>query len=255
MSNQKSRGRSVATDPKKSQASMYYILLAVVAVIVIGVVGYSSLNGGNASTTASGADGIIPLPRNPSIPVGQTEDGRYYYGNEGAPITVVEYADFQCPGCAYYATSVSSAFQRDYVANGKVRVIFQDFPLGSHANAISAAIAARCAGEQGTSSFWQMHDMIFTNQRQWSGLPKDKLTGQFMTYATQLKLDTNAFGQCLAVPEVERKVREHQKNSLGLNLPGTPSFAVNGTVLDMSNAQSIEEMDVIVRNYIDSLQP
>ncbi len=254
MSNQKSRGRAVAANPQKSQSRMYYIILAVVVLIGIGAAVYTSF-GGNSASTVSGVDGIVPLPRDASIPVGKTEDGRYFYGNEGAPVTVVEYADFQCPGCAYYATSVSSGFQRDYVINGKVRVIFQDFPLGSHANAIPAAIAARCAGEQGDKSFWQMHDMIYTNQRQWSGLTKDKANGQFTTYAKQINLDIEAFTQCIAVPEVERKVREHQKNSLGLNLPGTPSFAVNGTVLDMSKAQSIEEMDVIVRNYIDALQP
>lgn len=252
MSNQKSRGRAVSAGPKKSQSGIYYIIIAVVALIGIGAVIYSSMTGGTPS--ASGADGVVPLPRSADIPLGKTEDGRFFYGNADAPVTVVEYADFQCPGCAYYATSVSSNFQRDYVINGKVRVVFQDFPLGSHANAIPAAIAARCAGEQGNASFWQMHDMIYLNQRQWSGLSKDKVTGQFITYAKQLNLDTEAFTQCIAVPEVERKVREHQKGALGLNLPGTPSFAVNGTVLDMSKAQSIEEMDVIVRTYIDNLQ-
>lgn len=252
MSNQKSRGRAVTNASKKSQSNIYYIIIAVVVLIGIGAAVYSSMSSGSTGT-ASGAEGIIPPPRDSSIPVGQTEDGRYYYGNEGAPITMVEFADFQCPGCGHYATSVSSFFQRDYVANGKVRVIFQDFPLSGHANAVSASIAARCAGEQGTTSFWKMHDMIFANQRQWSGLTKDKVNGQFITYAGQLNLDTEAFGQCLAVPEIERKVREHQQNSLGLNLPGTPSFAVNGMVLDMSKAQSIEEMDVIVRNYVDSL--
>lgn len=252
MSNQKSRGRAVTTTTKKSQSGMYYIIIAVVALIGIGAVIYSSFGGD--SQTASGTPGILPVERNPNIPVGKTDDGRYFYGNADAPVTVVEYADFQCPGCGYYATSVSSGFQRDYVANGKVRVIFQDFPLGSHANAVSAAIAARCAGEQSPTSFWKMHDIIFVNQRQWSNLPKDTLNGQFITYAGQLNLDTEAFTQCLAVPEIERKVREHQQGSLGLNLPGTPSFAVNGTVLDMSNAKSIEEMDVIVRNYVDSLQ-
>jgi protein-disulfide isomerase len=252
MSNQKSRGRTVAATTKKSQSGMYYIIIAVVALIGIGAVIYSSIGGD--SQTASGTPGILPVERNPSIPVGKTDDGRYFYGNADAPITVVEYADFQCPGCGYYATSVSSGFQRDYVVNGKARVIFQDFPLGSHANAVSAAVAARCAGEQSPTSFWKMHDMIFVNQRQWSNLPKASLNGQFVTYAGQLSLDTEAFSQCLAVPEIERKVREHQQGSLGLNLPGTPSFAVNGTVLDMSSAQSIEEMDVIVRNYIDTLQ-
>lgn len=252
MSNQKSRGRAVSATTKKSQAGMYYIIIAVVAILAIGAVIYASIGGDSQS--ASGSPGILPVDRNPSIPVGKTEDGRYYYGNVDAPVTVVEYADFQCPGCGYYATTVSSGFQRDYVANGKVRVIFQDFPLGSHANAVSAAVAARCAGEQSTESFWKMHDMIFVNQRQWSNLPKRSLNGQFTTYAQQLNLDTEAFSQCLAVPEIERKVREHQQGSLSLNLPGTPSFAVNGTVLDMSTAQSIEDMDVIVRNYIDSLQ-
>ena len=252
MSNQKSRGRAVSATAKKSQSGVYYIIIAVIAIIGLGAAIYSSIGGD--TSTASGSPGILPVERNPSIPVGKTDDGRYFYGDVNAPVTIVEYADFQCPGCAYYATSVSSNFQRDYVINGKARVIFQDFPLGGHANAVSAAVAARCAGEQGDSSFWKMHDMIFVNQRQWSGLPKNQLNGQFVTYADQLKLDTEAFTQCLAVPEVERKVREHQQGSLGLNLPGTPSFAVNGTVLDMSSAQSIEEMDVIVRNYIDSLQ-
>jgi protein-disulfide isomerase len=252
MSNQQSRGRVVSSSPKKPQSSIYYIIIAVVAIIGIGAVVYSSM--GSSTPSASGTQGVVPLPRDTSVQMGQTDDGRYYLGNADAPVTLVEYADFQCPGCAYYATSVSSNFQRDYVANGKVRVIYQDFPLGGHANAVTASIAARCAGEQGMTAFWQMHDMIYINQRQWSGLPKSSLNGQFITYAQQLNLDTDAFAQCTTVPEVERKVREYQQSSLALNLPGTPSFAVNGTVLDMRSAQSIEEMDVIVRNYIDALQ-
>ena len=97
--------------------------------------------------------------------------------------------------------------------------------------------------------------MIYTNQRQWSSLNASNFTKQMITYADQLKLDTAAFNSCLNDDTVEQVVLDHQKQSNALGLPGTPSFAVNGTVVDASSAQSIEDIDNLVRQAVDAVQP
>jgi len=253
---QKPRGRSVQTT-KSGQSSVrtFYLGIAAVALIVISIVAYNTL-GGNTEVAGSKVLGVVPAERGAELPVGLGDDGRYFVGNATAPITVIEYADFQCPGCGYYATNVASRFETEYVATGKVKKVFHDFPLQSHPNAIGAAVAARCAGTlQGAAGFWKMHDMIYTNQRQWSSLNASNFTKQMITYADQLKLDTAAFNSCLNDDTVEQVVLDHQKQSNALGLPGTPSFAVNGTVVDASSAQSIEDIDNLVRQAVDAVQP
>jgi protein-disulfide isomerase len=253
MSQQKPRGRSVQNSAtKKSSITTFYWAIAAVALIAVVVVGYNSLGGGSVEGT--GINGVIPAKRSSSLPVGVDADGRYFVGQADAPVTVIEYADFQCPGCGYYATTVSSGFESAYVATGQVKKVFHDFPLQSHPNAIGAAVAARCAGEQsGAEGFWQMHDVIYANQRQWSALNSGNFTKQLITYATQIELDTEAFNSCLNDDAVKSVVLDHQKQSNQLGLPGTPSFAVNGTVVDASSAQSIEDIDALVRQAVDAL--
>ena len=251
MSQQKPRGRSVATPAAPMKLRTFYIVFGVIVLVGIAVAAYISLGGTKAATpSTTGPTGTMPATRTSNVPTGKTDDGRYFVGKADAPITVVEYADYQCPGCGFYATNLEAPFEKEFVDTGKVRLIFHDFPLPMHANAISAAVAARCAGAQSPAAYWQMHDMLYTNQRQWSVLTTSDVNNQFASYANQLSLDEPTYAKCLSDSAVTDVVLANQKASNALGLPGTPSFAVNGVVVDASDAKTLQDIDVKVRAAI-----
>jgi len=141
-------------------------------------------------------------------------------GPESAPITIVEYADFQCPYCTRALDSLKQVEQK-YA--GKVRIVFRDFPLAQiHPFAAKAAEAGACANDQG--KFWPMHDKLFANQT------KLALT-DLKQHATDLGLDAEAFGTCLDsgkhTAEIKKSVEEGQRYGLS----GTPSFFINGRLI------------------------
>jgi protein-disulfide isomerase len=251
MSQQKPRGRSVAAPATPMKLRTFYIVFGVIVLIGIAVAAYISLGGTKAATpSTTGPAGTMPTMRSANVPTGKTDDGRYFVGKADAPVTVIEYADYQCPGCAFYSTNLEAPFEKDFVETGKVRLIFHDFPLPMHANAVAAAVAARCAGEQNTAAYWQMHDMLYINQRQWSVLATSEVNSQFASYANQLSLDAPTYATCLVNSEITDAVIANQKASNALGLPGTPSFAVNGVVVDASDAKTLQDIDAKVRAAI-----
>lgn len=142
----------------------------------------------------------------------------------------------------------SIPFEKQYVESGKVRLVYHDYPLSSHRNAIPAAEAARCAGDQG--QFWQMNALLFDNQRQWGGL-RDP-TSQLLSYAQQLKLDEASFSSCLSGATHRQEILNARAAGDQLGLPGTPSFAVNGKLIDTSGVQTVDEIVARVVAAVDS---
>jgi protein-disulfide isomerase len=150
--------------------------------------------------------------------------GMYYKGNPDAPVKVIAYEDFQCPGCANFSTQLEAGLTEKYVESGQVQFIFHDFPLSQHANAPIAAEAARCAGTQ--NKFWPMHDLLFSRQAQWES--DGRAADRFITYAAELGLDRNAFQACLNDGKEAPKVTEAGITAQNAGIPATPTFVVNG---------------------------
>jgi protein-disulfide isomerase len=142
----------------------------------------------------------------------------------------------------------SIPFEKQYIESGKVRLVYHDYPLSGHRNAIPAAEAARCAGDQG--QFWQMNAQLFENQRQWSGL-RDP-AAQFLTYAQQLKLDQASFSRCMSSATHRQNVLDARAAGDQLMLPGTPSFTVNGKLIDTAGVQTVDEIVARVAAAVDS---
>jgi protein-disulfide isomerase len=140
-------------------------------------------------------------------------------GPENAPITIVEFADFQCPYCQRAEEAVN-AVQAKY--GTKVRFVFMDYPLSFHAHAMDAANAGRCAAEQG--KFWHYRDSLFANQ---SKLGRDDLK----TTAKTLGLDTKQFDLCLDKNKYETAIKMNMAEGNALNVRGTPTFFVDGRPL------------------------
>jgi protein-disulfide isomerase len=137
------------------------------------------------------------------------------HGSRTAPVTLVEFADYECPYCQRVAPDVKK-IEADY--GGKLAVSYKDFPLPMHPHAEKAAEAVRCAGKQG--KFWEMHDEVFHSHE----LDIDQLKAQ----ARALSLDGAQFDKCLDSGETAAAVQQDRQEGVKLGLTGTPSFFING---------------------------
>jgi len=148
-------------------------------------------------------------------------EGRSVHGPEDAPVTIVEYTDYQCSFCRRYNRLILPQILEDY--DGQVRYLVRHFPLAQlHPEAAGAAEAAVCAERQG--QFWEYHDLLFAQER---GLSTESL----LTYADQAGLDPGEFTRCLASDEPARVVFDDMERGGTYGVRGTPAFFINGRVV------------------------
>jgi protein-disulfide isomerase/uncharacterized membrane protein len=168
---------------------------------------------------------------------------RHVKGGENAPITIVEFSDFQCPACGH-----AFADLRDLVrARSDVRLIFRHFPLDAacnpgmthslHPDACHAAVAAECAGQQ--SKFWEYHDELFENQR---SLDRDSL----FRYARELGLDIAAFRTCLDDPATMERIRADVDAGTKMGVDSTPTIFINGRRVDGALSQPYYDFALVI---------
>ena len=177
-----------------------------------------------------------------------------HLGDDAAPITILEFADFQCPGCMAFSGTVKPQLQVGYMDTGTAKFSFYDFPLTSiHPWAFLAARAARCAESQGM--FWEYHDELFRNQSAWS-FSASPPAGAFEDYAAAVGLDQGSFRGCLRSDAFADVVTANIQLGQGLGVTGTPTVLVtrgNGEVHRV-NAPSIGEMYLEIQALITQLQ-
>lgn len=155
--------------------------------------------------------------------VTQIQDADWVDGPTEAKVTLIEYGDFQCPACAYFATLVDQ-LRNDYPDD--LRVVFRQFPLKSiHPNAELAARASEAAGLQ--DKFWPMYYKLYEQQAQWSDAnnPAD----HFVQYAQEIGLDTDRFKADLIANPTKDAVNEDLQSGNGAGINATPTFIINGT--------------------------
>ena len=141
-------------------------------------------------------------------------------GDPKAPITLVEFTDYQCPFCRRFYTNTLSKIRKQYVDTGKVRFVLRDLPLGFHANARPAAKAAHCAREQG--KYWEMHDALFEGGGKLNG--KD-----FTRYAEKIGVDDFPFQQCMASDRHDKDIERDIADAGKASINGTPGFVLGKT--------------------------
>jgi protein-disulfide isomerase len=171
-------------------------------------------------------------------------------GNADAPVTIVEFSDYQCPFCKRHFTNTLSAIKTSYIDTGQVRYVFRDFPLDSiHPNARKAAEAAHCAGDQG--KFWDMHDTMFKNQ---GALKSDNLRD----FARTMELDLDAFNACLDGGKYAKKVEADVAAGSAIGVNGTPGFFIgkakpDGTMVAtaMKGAQPVAAFSQVIDRLLD----
>jgi protein-disulfide isomerase len=165
-------------------------------------------------------------------------DGDPAKGPEAAPVTIVEFSDFQCPFCSRVLPTLKK-IEETY--GSKVRIVFRDLPLLQlHPNAAKAAEAGQCAAEQG--KFWEMHDKMFANQQALG-------VAELKKYAAELGLKSEAFDQCLDSNKNEAECKKDSEDAQKYGLSGTPGFFINGRMLD--GARPYEMFAQIIDEELD----
>jgi protein-disulfide isomerase len=164
---------------------------------------------------------LAPPPPAAAGPVSVRVGGSPLLGHPDAPLTLVEFSDYQCPYCARFAQTILPALKAAYIDTGQVRYVFRDFPLDrSHPQARQAAEAAHCAGEQG--QYWAMHDVLFRH-------PQALAVEQLTAYAQRLDLDLTAFERCLAQGQYAAVVQQNYAEGIAVGVRGTPAFFLGKT--------------------------
>lgn len=201
--------------------------------------------GSNSAVAGTGTGGSAPAQEAPRAVLEGDEweellkDPAATLGDSSAKVTIVEFTDYQCPFCQRAFQDTYPQIKEKYVDTGKVFYVTRDLPLAFHGNAEPAALAARCAGDQG--KYLEMHDKLFDNQDEWIvGEPGDKFAG----YAGELGLDGGSFASCYG----EEKFSEEIANDLALagrvGATGTPTFFING--IQVVGAQPISAFEQVI---------
>jgi protein-disulfide isomerase len=144
-------------------------------------------------------------------------DGFQMLGSKNAPLTMVEFTDYQCPFCQRFHVASFPELKKQYIDTGKVRFYSRDLPLDIHSNALRAAEAARCAIEQG--KYWQIRDVMGANP--------DKLDLEHLVgFATDLKMDTAAFRACVTSEKFKTQIQADMMEAMKIGANGTPTFVI-----------------------------
>ena len=207
-------------------------IIAVIAVVAfLGIAAFLVIDGNSKATDYSSYDFtsiIAPDEHNGNI-------GDNVKGNPDAPVVIVEYADFQCPGCASLNPRVNAAIEK---ADGKLAIVYRNYILSYHQNGTAAASAAQAAGLQG---YWKPYaDLLFKNQADWeyaSASERTVLFNQYFTEVTDGKGDLDKFNQDIASANVSQKISFDMGLGKRLGIPGTPAFYVDDQFINWNNKE------------------
>ncbi len=179
------------------------------------------------------ANVTIPYPDLPRVDVSVEADDPSV-GPADAAITIVQFAEYQCPYCGKAREAIDQVM-KDY--DGKVRFVFRDFPLGFHDRAIPAAVAANCAFKQDPAKYWKVHDTLMANQR---ALAEADLESA----AVAAGVDLAKWKSCRTEVAMEEEVRKDMADGEAVGVSGTPAFFING--LFLNGAQPYEKFKTII---------
>lgn len=216
---------------------------ALVSFALVGfILGYGAnevINATNAAPAEKPAPtAAAPTPPRPNaVPVANaaTADDDAFLGDEDAPVTIIEFTDYQCPFCARHFTQTFKQIREEYIDTGKVKYVARDYPLGFHQLAQKASEATECAEDQ--DKFWEMRTMIFENQ-------KSLTADSFKKFAADLGLDSGDFDGCLDSDKYAEEAKKDMADGAASGITGTPGFFINDK--KVSGAQPFSSFKAII---------
>lgn len=195
----------------------FYIIILAVAVIGAGVV-YYAIRGGTPTVEP------VELGEMELDALVELAQPAHIFGDRDAPVTIMEFADYQCNGCMRFAVMIKPQVDAAYISSGRAKLVFHDFPLvGRHAHAFLAARAARCAGDQ--DRYAEYHDLIFRSQNDWSVM--ESAAGHFKDLAEQAGLDTEGFDACLDSDRHAEVVSANIRLGQAMGVNSTPTLLIH----------------------------
>jgi protein-disulfide isomerase len=215
----------VTPKPKRAldflQKNFLALSILTAGIMISGSVMYTGgIKGTGIDSDAQGAQQQQAVKKDVSI------DDDAVLGKSNAPVTIIEFSDFQCPFCRTWWKANFEQLKKDYIDTGKVKFVYRDYPLAFHPMAEPSAQAAECAKEQ--NKYWEFHDKLFVEQ--------DKLGQGTVTYtvndlkkwASQIGLDSSKFNQCLDSGKFKSEIAKDVADATAAGVTGTPSFFING---------------------------
>lgn len=202
--------------PAKSRAPFYGLLVVILAVGAAGI-----------AYKMNSAPKPIVLAQGTTLPKAEG----YLLGKPDAPVTIMEFADFECPQCANFSDITEPDVRARIIDAGLANMRFYDFPLEDlHPNTLFASLAAACAADQG--KFWPMHDMILKNQTQWEARNSRNPKREFDKFAKAVGLDQGKFDDCFDKRDNVARIQAHQAVGMEYKVGATPSFVIGGTLYE-----------------------
>lgn len=224
------------TTPKKSTPTGIIIALVAVVAVAAFFAGLYFSNLDSDQITKSDLDDAIsrieskignnlPSPTLPLQPIKISLDDDPIRGNPDAPITIVEFSDYQCPFCARFYAQTLPLLLEEYIDEGKVNLVYRDFPVQRiHPNALAAAAAAECADDQG--KYWEYHDTLFEKQNAWAKLDSNSAISTFSQFAAEIELEQQQFDNCLESGKYLEEVQADFSDGKNYQVTGTPGFFI-----------------------------
>ncbi len=212
-------------DAPKDNSYLLPASILIAAILISGAVLYSGKNPGGRGQTADVSGGAQNLPAE-SADVQKISDRDVILGNPKAPVTFIEYGDYQCPFCGRFFTNVEGPLRDEYIKTNKVKMIFRNLPfLGSESTA--AAEAAECAKDQ--NKFWAYHDALYAAEIADGHENSGNLTSDlFVKLAGGIGLDAKVFGACVASGKYAQKIKADLSSAQAAGVQSTPTTFVNG---------------------------
>lgn len=221
---------------KSSLMTGLVVVLAILLVVSLLTGGFSGNTSGNVVAPSNPSAGNNQPNNLPPINMEALVDDDATRGDSNAPVTIVEFSDYECPFCARFYSETEGLIQSNYIDTGKVKFVYRDFPLNSiHPQAQKAAEAAECAGEQG--KYWEMHEKLFT-QGVSGGV------ASFKQYAADIGLDTGEFNSCLDSGRMAGEVAKDLRDGQGAGITGTPGFIINGKLVSGAQPFSVFQQEI-----------
>lgn len=213
-------GRGRRTDvvkKSKGKNTPFYGVLAVIGIVGVGAIAYVASRPKGAATTVEPA----------AVAAGEPQG--YLLGKADAPVQVIEFADFECPACAQFATLAEPDVKKRLIEPGIISYRFYDYPLGIHRNTWQASNAAACADEQG--KFWEMHDMLFDQQDRWNGAATSRPKSRFQEYAKALGLNVDQWEACYDAQKFQARIKANEQFAVKRGASQTPTFVIGNKMI------------------------
>jgi protein-disulfide isomerase len=192
----------------------------------------------------------------PIIELKISADNDPIIGNSNALITIIEFSDFQCPFCAKFHIQTLPKIMEEYIKDGKVKLVFRDFPIQSiHSNALLASAAAECANEQG--KFKEMHDKLFENQNEWNSKNTDNVIILFNQYSLEMEIEEEKFDSCLRNGKYVKEIQKDLEDGRAYGISGTPGFFIGNDeigFIELKGAHPFENFKGIIETQLKKLK-